>query len=58
MCETPQLRKEVRSLEAVVTWLNLDYLWDVADVIPPCWPQHLTWCTRFPFSPISAATRV
>jgi hypothetical protein len=40
-CETPQLRKEVWSwLEAVVTWLNHEYVWDVTDVIPPCWPQH------------------
>jgi TraM recognition site of TraD and TraG len=40
-CETPQLRKEVWSwLEAIVTWLNQEYVWDVADVIPPCWPQH------------------
>jgi hypothetical protein len=40
-CETPQLRKEVWSwLEAVVTWLSQEYVWDVADVIPPCWPQH------------------
>jgi hypothetical protein len=40
-CETPQLRKEVWSwLEAVVTWLNREYVWDVAGVIPPCWPQH------------------
>jgi hypothetical protein len=40
-CRTPQLRKEVWSwLEAVVSWLNREYVWDVADVIPPCWPQH------------------
>ena len=40
-CQTPQLRKEVWSwLEAVVTWLNHEYVWDVADVIPPCWAQH------------------
>ena len=40
-CETTQLRKEVWSwLEAVVTWLNHEYVWDVADVIPPCWPHH------------------
>jgi hypothetical protein len=40
-CQTPQLRTEVWSwLEAVVTWLNHEYVWDVADVIPPCWPQH------------------
>jgi hypothetical protein len=40
-CRTPQLRKEVWPwLEAVVTWLNREYVWDAADVIPPCWPQH------------------
>jgi hypothetical protein len=40
-CRTPQLRREVWSLlEAMVTWLNHEYIWDVADVIPPCWPQH------------------
>jgi hypothetical protein len=40
-CKTTQLRKEVWSwLEAVVTWLNHEYVWDVADVIPPCWAQH------------------
>ncbi len=40
-CQTPQLRKEVWFwLEAVVTWLNQEYVWDVAEVIPPCWPQH------------------
>jgi hypothetical protein len=27
-------------LEAVATWLNHEYVWDVPDVIPPCWPQH------------------
>ena len=33
----PQLRKEVRSwLDAVVTRLNHEYVWDVANVIPPC----------------------
>jgi hypothetical protein len=40
-CQTPQLRKEVWSwLEAVATWLNHEYVWDVADIIPPCWPRH------------------
>jgi hypothetical protein len=40
-CQTPQLREEVWFwLEAVVTWLNHEHVWDVADVIPPCWPQH------------------
>ena len=40
-CQTPKLRKEVWFwLEAVVTWLNREYVWDVTDAIPPCWPQH------------------
>jgi hypothetical protein len=40
-CQTPQLRKEVWFwFEAVVTWLNHEYIWEAADVIPPCWPQH------------------
>jgi hypothetical protein len=40
-CQTPQLRNEVWFwLEAVVTWLNHEHVWDVADVIPTCWPQH------------------
>ena len=40
-CQTLQLRREVWSwLEAVVAWLNHEHVWDVADVIPPCWPQH------------------
>ncbi len=39
--QTPQLRREVWLwLEAVVTWLNHEHVWDVADVIPTCWPQH------------------
>jgi hypothetical protein len=40
-CQTPQLRNEVWSwLEAVVTWLNHEHVWDVADVIPTCWLHH------------------
>jgi hypothetical protein len=40
-CHTPQLRREVWLwLEAVVTSLNHEHVWDVADVIPTCWPQH------------------
>lgn len=27
-------------LEAVVTWLKHEYVWDAAGIIPPCWPQH------------------
>lgn len=37
----PQLRREVwRWLEDVVTWLNIEYTWDVATMIPECWPKH------------------
>jgi hypothetical protein len=27
-------------LEAVVAWLNHEYTWDVAGMIPTCWPSH------------------
>jgi hypothetical protein len=40
-CQTPQLRKELWSwLDAVVTWLNVEYVWDVAATVPGCWPLH------------------
>jgi hypothetical protein len=40
-CQMPQLRKETWLwLEAVVSWLNHEHVWDVADVIPTCWPHH------------------
>jgi hypothetical protein len=40
-CQTPRLRRQVWLwLEAVVIWLNHEQVWDVADVIPTCWPQH------------------
>ena len=40
-CRTTQLREQVWGwLEDVVTWLNLEYVWDVGAVIPCCWPQH------------------
>jgi hypothetical protein len=40
-CQTSQLRNEVWFwLEAVVSWLNHEHVWDIADVIPTCWPQH------------------
>jgi hypothetical protein len=39
-CRGP-LRAEVWAwLDAVVTWLNRTYTWDVAGTIPSCWPQH------------------
>jgi hypothetical protein len=40
-CQTPHLREELWSwLDAVVTWLNVEYVWDVADAVPGCWPLH------------------
>jgi hypothetical protein len=40
-CRTPQLRQQLWSwLEAVVDWLMTEHVWDVADTIPACWPQH------------------
>ena len=27
-------------LDAVVDWLVTEYVWDVTDTIPACWPQH------------------
>ena len=40
-CVDPGLRAEVwRWLEAVVIWLNQEYVWDVTGMIPHCWPRH------------------
>ena len=40
-CTNSDLRLELwQWLEAVVTWLNSQYVWDVATMIPSCWPQH------------------
>ena len=40
-CRTPQLREQLWAwLEAVVAWLLSEYVWDVADAIPACWPEH------------------
>ena len=37
----PALRRELWEwLEAVAAWLNTQFTWDTADLIPPCWPQH------------------
>jgi hypothetical protein len=34
-CPQPELRAELwQWLDAVVTWLNTDYVWDVANIIP------------------------
>ena len=40
-CREPELRHEVWTwLDDVVTWLNHEYAWDVAPLIPSCWPRH------------------
>ena len=37
----PQLRRELWTwLDHVVDWLNVEYVWDIVGIIPPCWPQH------------------
>lgn len=41
-CTRPALRRELWAwLEAVVTWFNHEYVWDLnGGIIPACWPQH------------------
>ena len=40
-CQDSELRHEVWAwLESFVIWLNHEYTWDVADLIPSCWPLH------------------
>lgn len=40
-CVDPDLRTELwHWLDQVVTWLNHEYVWDVATMIPTCWPKH------------------
>lgn len=35
------LRRELWDwLEAFTVWLNTEHTWDVAGVVPQCWPQH------------------
>ena len=37
----PALRAETwKWLDAVVGWINLEYVWETSDLIPPCWPSH------------------
>jgi transposase len=41
------------------TWRHYRvYVWEAADTIPACWPQHPHWCTRSRFWPINAAVPV
>lgn len=40
-CHDADLRAEVWAwLEQVVGWLNREYVWDAAAMIPACWPAH------------------
>lgn len=40
-CADPELRAEVWDwLERFVAWLNHEYTWDPAGLIPACWPRH------------------
>ena len=40
-CTTATLRVEIwRWLDAVVVWLNHEYVFDPVDTIPACWPMH------------------
>ena len=40
-CTHPDLRLDLWVwLDDVVTWLNHEYVWDAAGVIPSCWPEH------------------
>ena len=40
-CLDPELRHQLwQWLEDVVVWLNREYTWDVAGMIPSCWPEH------------------
>ena len=40
-CRTAQLRQQLWLwLDAVVSWLISEYVWEATDTIPACWPQH------------------
>lgn len=40
-CGNPELRTQVWAwLDAVATWLNSEYVWDVTGIVPACWPRH------------------
>ena len=40
-CVLPELREQVWDwLERVVVWVNHEYAWDTAGMIPACWVQH------------------
>lgn len=40
-CQRPELREQLWAwLEEVVSWFNVEYVWDAEFVIPSCWPRH------------------
>ncbi len=40
-CTDPAMRTDLWTwLEAVVVWINHQYVYDPADTIPACWPKH------------------
>lgn len=40
-CLDPDLRVQVWDwLEEIVIWLNREYGWDIATLVPACWPLH------------------
>jgi hypothetical protein len=40
-CRSPLLREQLWCwLEEVVAWLITEYVWEVGDSVPACWPQH------------------
>ena len=40
-CLHPGLRRDLwQWLEQVVIWLNHEYTWEVAGLVPRCWPMH------------------
>ena len=40
-CARAELRAEVWAwLDDVAAWINTEYMWDVGQLIPSCWPSH------------------
>ena len=40
-CHRPELREQLWAwLEEVVTWFNVEYVWDAEFLLPSCWPRH------------------
>lgn len=40
-CTNPELRSQLWSwIDEFVLWLNHEHTWDLAGMVPTCWPQH------------------